>query len=157
MHTTIYLALSYEFEVKASAKEVFKVLADVPTSASFYPGVDQLVDEGNNIYRWEMEKIGISHIQLQTVYTSKYFSDAAKGTVEWVPIKDEGNAQVAGSWTITKNKKSTHVLLQVKCAVDVPLPALMKPVIEPLVEFEFERLTERYIHNLIERFGGEVS
>ena len=55
MHSTIYLELSYEFEVKASAKEVFKVLSDVPTSASFYPGVDKLVDEGNAIYRWEME------------------------------------------------------------------------------------------------------
>ena len=156
MHTTIYLELSYEFEVKAPAKEVFKVLSDVPTSASFYPGVDQLVDEGNAIYRWEMEPIGVSHIQLQTVYASKYFSDPANLSVEWVPIKDEGNAQVAGSWSITKNKKSTTVLLQVRCAVDVPLPALMKPVIEPLVEFEFEHMTEKYIHNLIERFGGEV-
>lgn len=156
MHTTIYLELSYEFEVKASAKEVFKVLSDVPTSASFYPGVDQVVDEGNAIYRWEMAPIGISHIQLQTVYASKYFSDAKTLSIEWVPIKDEGNAQVAGSWSITKNKKSTTLLLQVRAAVDVPLPALMKPVIEPLVELEFERLTERYIYNLIERFGGEV-
>ena len=58
--------------------------------------------------------------------------------------------------SITKNKKSTTVLLQVRCAVDVPLPALMKPVVEPLVEFEFEHMTEKYIHNLIEHFGGEV-
>ena len=36
------------------------------------------------------------------------------------------------------------------------LPAMMKPVLHPLVEAEFERLTERYIDNLIERFGGEV-
>ena len=156
MHTTIHLEMSYEFEVNASSKEVFKLLADVPKSASFYPGVDQLVDEGNSIYRWEMEKIGISHIQLQTIYASQYRSNATKGTVEWVPIKDEGNAQVAGSWTITKNKKSTHVLLQVNCAVDLPLPALMKPVLQPLVEHEFEKLTEKYIDNLIEQFGGEV-
>lgn len=156
MHTTIHLEMSYEFEVKASAKAVFKVLADVPTSASFYPGVDQLVDEGHGIYRWEMEKIGISHIQLQTVYASQYQSNAAKGTVEWVPIQDEGNAQVAGSWTITANKKSTHVLLNVKCAIDLPLPALMKPVLQPLVELEFENLTEKYIDNLIAHFGGEV-
>lgn len=156
MHTTIPLELSYEFEVKAPAKDVFRVLADVPTSASFYPGVDRLVDEGNDIYRWEMEPIGISHIHLQTVYASKYFSNPKTLAIEWVPIKDEGNAQVAGSWSITKNKKSTTILLQVRCTVDVPLPALMKPVVEPLVEYEFEHMTEQYIHNLIEHFGGEV-
>jgi hypothetical protein len=40
--------------------------------------------------------------------------------------------------------------------MSLPLPALMKMVVAPLVEAEFERMTERYIANLIERFGGEV-
>lgn len=156
MHTTVQLELSYEFEVKAPAKEVFKVLADVPTSASFYPGVEQLVDEGGGVYRWEMEKLGISHIQLQTIYASKYVSNKAKGSVVWTPIADEGNARVSGNWKITDNKTSTHIVLTVACDVDLPAPSLMKPVLQPLVEFEFEHLTEKYIDNLIEHFGGEV-
>ncbi len=40
--------------------------------------------------------------------------------------------------------------------MDLPAPPLMKPVLQPLVEFEFEHLTEKYIDNLIEHFGGEV-
>lgn len=156
MGFTIHLELGYEFEVKASAKEVFKVLADVPTSASFYPGVDQLVDEGGGIYRWEMEKIGVGQVQLQTVYASKYVSNKSKGSIAWTPIEDEGNTQVSGSWKITDHKKSTHLVLNVAISLELPLPALMKMVLEPLVEAEFEKLTEQYIDNLIAHFGGEV-
>jgi hypothetical protein len=32
----------------------------------------------------------------------------------------------------------------------------MKIVVAPLVEAEFEKLTEQYIDNLIKRFGGEA-
>lgn len=156
MHTTIALELGYEFTVKANVADVFNVLADVPTSASFYPGVDQLVDLGGNAYRWEMEKIGLPHLTLQTVYASRYTSNKAKGIVSWTPVQGEGNARVTGSWKISAAKPGTHVVLAVQAELDLPLPAMMKPVLHPLVEAEFERLTERYIDNLIERFGGEV-
>ena len=156
MHTTIQLELGYEFTVHAAASEVFAVLADVPTSASFYLGVDQLVDLGGNAYRWEMEKIGLPHLTLQTVYASRYTSNKAKGTVSWTPVPGEGNARVSGSWKITTAKPGTHVVLAVQAELDLPLPAMMKPVLHPLVQAEFERLTERYIDNLIVRFGGEV-
>jgi hypothetical protein len=40
--------------------------------------------------------------------------------------------------------------------VEVPLPGLMKMVVVPVVKNEFEGLVEKYIDNLIKRFGGEV-
>lgn len=156
MSITINLELGYEFTVKATAKEVYDVLADVPTSASFYPGVDKLVDLGDGAYRWEMEKIGLGQVNLQTVYASRYVGDRKKGTVVWTPVAGEGNALVSGDWKITGSKKSTKVVLTVSAEVSIALPALMKVVVAPLVEAEFERLTERYIDNLIQRFGGEV-
>ena len=156
MSITIPVELGFEFDVKESAKEVFAVLSDVPVSASHYPHLEKLVDLGEGAYRWEMENIGVGAIQLQTVYASKYVSNKSKGTVVWTPVEGEGNALVSGSWKITANKKSTNVVLQVEAEMSLPLPALMKMVVAPLVEAEFERMTERYIANLIERFGGEV-
>lgn len=156
MSVTVSIELGFEFDVKAPAKEVFAVLADVPESASHYPKVEQLVDLGDGAYRWEMEKIGIGAIHLQTVYASKYVANKAKGTVVWTPVKGEGNALVSGSWKIKGKKKSTNVVLQVQAELALPLPALMKMVVEPVIEAEFEKMTEQYIANLIERFGGEV-
>ena len=156
MSVTVSIDLGYEFEVKASAKDVFDVLSDVPTSASFFPKVNKLVDLGDNVYRWEMEKVGTSQVNIQTIYASKYVSNRAKGTVVWTPVKGEGNALVSGSWNITDNKKSTHVVLKIDGEVMVGLPALMKLIVVPIVEGEFEKLVDKYIANLIKKFGGEA-
>jgi carbon monoxide dehydrogenase subunit G len=128
----------------------------VPTSASHFPKLDKLVDLGGNTYRWEMAKIGVASIHLQTIYASKYVSDKAKGSVVWTPVKGEGNALVSGSWKIKDNKKSTHLTLEIQGQLSLPLPGLMKVVVTPVVEAEFEKMIEQYIDNLTQRFGGEV-
>jgi carbon monoxide dehydrogenase subunit G len=153
---TVSIDLAYEFEVRAKASDVFDVLSDVPTSASHFPKLDKLVDLGANTYRWEMAKIGVASIHLQTIYASKYVSDKAKGSVVWTPVKGEGNALVSGSWKIKDNKKSTHLTLEIQGQLSLPLPGLMKVVITPVVEAEFEKMIEQYIDNLTQRFGGEV-
>lgn len=156
MAITVSIDLGYEFGVKAPASEVFAVLSDVPASASHFPRVDQLVDLGGNTYRWEMEKIGVAQVKLQTVYACKYTSNKAKGTVVWTPVKGEGNAQVSGNWKITDKKKSTHLVLTIQGELSLPLPGLMKMVVTPMVEAEFEKMVEAYIANLTRHFGGEV-
>ena len=156
MTINVSIDLGYEFAVKAPASEVFDVLSDVPMSASHFPKVDKLVDLGGGTYRWEMEKIGVAQINLQTVYASKYVSNKAKGTVVWTPVKGEGNALVSGSWKITDKKKSTHLVLSIKGDLTIALPGLMKMVVAPVVEGEFEKMVEKYIDNLTKRFGGEV-
>ena len=157
MAISVDIDLGYEFTVKAKAADVFAVLSDVPTSVSHFPKVDKLTDMGDGVYKWEMEKVGTAQVNIQTVYASKYTSDKAKGTVKWTPVKGIGNAQVGGSWKITDNKgKSTAIELKIKGTVDVPLPGLMKMVVGPVVEGEFEKLVDKYIANLIKKFGGEV-
>ncbi len=156
MAISVDIDLGYEFAVKAAFKDVFDVLSDVPTSVSFFPKVDQLVDLGGGVYRWEMEKVGTAQVNIQTVYASKYVSNRAKGSVVWTPVKGEGNALVGGSWKITDQKKSTGLELKINGTVEVPLPGLMKMVVVPVVKSEFEKLVEKYVDNLIKKFGGEV-
>ncbi len=156
MSITVKIDLGYEFDVKAKAAEVFEVLSDVPESVSHFPKVEKLTDLGGGVYKWEMEKVGTAQVNIQTVYASKYVSDAARGTVKWTPVKGVGNAQVGGNWKIVDNKKSTGLTLAIQGEIEVPLPGLMKMVVAPVVEGEFEKLVEKYIANLIKRFGGEA-
>ncbi len=156
MTVNVHIDLGYEFSVKASAADVFDLLSDVPASASFFPKVHQLVDLGGNSYRWEMEKIGLAQVNLQTIYASKYTSNKAKGTVVWTPVKGEGNALVSGSWKISDKKKSTHLVLTIEGDLTIALPGLMKMVVAPVVEAEFEKMVEKYIDNLTKQFGGEA-
>ncbi len=156
MTISVTVDLGYEFSVKAPASEVFAVLSDVPESASHFPNVEHLVDLGDTTFRWEMAKIGVAQIHLQTIYASKYVSNRSKGTITWTPVTGEGNALVSGSWKITDKKKSTHVVLMIKGELTIPLPALMKIVVAPVVQSEFENMVEKYIDNLTRHFGGEV-
>jgi carbon monoxide dehydrogenase subunit G len=156
MAISVSIDLGYEFEVKAKAADVFALLSDVPASVAHFPKVEKLTDMGDGVYKWEMEKVGTAQVNIQTVYASKYVSDKAKGTVKWTPVKGVGNALVGGHWKITDNKKSTAIELKIQGTVDVPLPGLMKMIVAPVVEGEFEKLVDKYIANLVKKFGGEV-
>jgi carbon monoxide dehydrogenase subunit G len=156
MTMNVKIDLGYEFDVKANASDVFEVLSDVPTSASYFPKVDKLVDLGGNGYRWVMDKIGIASVNIQTIYASKYVSDKTKGIVVWSPIKSEGNALMWGSWTIRENKKTTNLVLQINGDLEIPLPSMMKMVVAPIVTHEYEKMIEKYIDNLTRKFGAEV-
>lgn len=156
MAITVPIELGYEFAVKAKAADVFALLSDVPASVSHFPKVAKLTDEGGGVYKWEMEKVGTAQVNIQTVYASKYASSQAKGTVTWTPVKGVGNALVGGSWKITDDKKSTGLVLKIEGEITLPLPGLMKMVVVPVVQGEFEKLVEKYIANLIKKFGGEA-
>ncbi len=156
MAITVKIDLGYEFAVKAKAADVFKLLSDVPASVSHFPKVEKLTDLGGGAYQWEMEKVGTAQVNIQTVYASKYVSDKTKGTVKWTPVKGVGNALVGGHWKIVDNKKSTSLTLAIQGEIEVPLPGLMKMIVVPVVQGEFEKLVEKYIDNLIQRFGGEA-
>jgi carbon monoxide dehydrogenase subunit G len=156
MTVSVDIDLGYEFAVKAPFKDVFAVLADVPVSARHFPKVKKLHDLGDNTYRWEMQRVGTAQVGIQTIYACQYKSDEKKGTVTWTPVKGDGNAQVSGSWNITPGKGRTDIVFKTQATVDVALPALMKVIVVPVVNSEFESLLEKYIENLCKKFGGEV-
>ncbi len=154
MGMSVPVVLTYEFDVKAAPAEVFAVLSDVPTSSSFYPKLEHLVDLGSNCYRWEMSKVGAGQVTIQTVYASQYTSNKAKGTVVWTPIKGQGNALIGGSWKIRAIPQGSNLVLDLKGDIQIPLPAFMKLAVAPIVKAEFDKLTLQYIANLTQRFGG---
>lgn len=167
MAIRVSIDLGYEFAVKAPADEVFALLADVPRSVSHFPKVERLTDLGDGAYKWEMQKVGTQQVHIQTVYACKYVSDAAQGTVVWTPVRGVGNAVVSGHWKLAARKASakanakaraeaTDVELAIQGTIELPLPGLMKMVVTPIVESEFEKLVDQYIDNLIRAFGGEV-
>lgn len=143
-----------EFEAPCAAAFAFEVVADVPFSASHFPKVDKLVDLGENKFRWEMQKIGVDKYSLQTIYASKYVADPDKLTVKWTPVKGEGNATVAGKWTIKEKKGVTVLKLETTGAMEVPLPSLVKFVLAPIVKREFEGMIDTYIENLLKTFAS---
>lgn len=156
MPFTVPFDLGYEFEVHASFADVFDLLSNVPESAGHFPKLERIEKIAANTYRWQMERVGVGQSSIQTVYVSRYSTDRKKGVIRWSPVPGEGNAQVGGSWQVVDRKSSTQLTLRLKGDLTVPLPAIMEPVLSPVLTIEYEKLVETYIANLIERLGGEV-
>lgn len=149
MAFNVTIKVEKEFKTPSTPEKVFGLLADVPRSASHFPKVDQLVDLGNNTYRWEMEKIGIGSYTLQqTIYASRYSSDAATRKVSWTPVQGVGNAIVEGQWSITPQEGGSSVTLTTSGILTVDFPSFLEFIVSPLVVMEFTGMIERYIANI---------
>jgi carbon monoxide dehydrogenase subunit G len=153
MAFTVHVKINKRFKLNGSFDDVYRLLADVPESASHFPKVDKLVETAKNTYRWEMEKIGLDRYFIQTVYTAKYRSLKKDGTVVWTPVNDpKNNAEVEGKWTLKKSDGATQCTLSTTADVTVPLPALTKMLLAGLVEREFTELVDEYVANLKAHF-----
>ena len=156
MALKVNIRMEHEFSVKANAREVFDLLADVPASARHYPNVDHLVTLGKNAYRWELGKAGTEKFNLQTVYACTYAAERKKGAITWTPIPGEGNGLISGHWKITDNKTSTAIHFDMQGELSLPVSSLMKMIVSPIVASENEKTNKQYFKNLIKHFGGEA-
>ena len=148
--------LAYEMSVHTDADEVYRVLADVPTSASHFPGLERLVPLGDGAYRWELARLGTDLVHVQTVYASRYVCDRHRRSVRWAPVAGVGNASVGGRWVITPRAHGTHLRLELNGELQVPMPGLSRALVVPVVRAENERLVGHYLANLARRFGGQA-
>jgi carbon monoxide dehydrogenase subunit G len=137
------------FEVKCPFDRAFDLLSNVPESVSHFPNVEQLVDLGDNAFRWEMRKIGVDRFSIQTIYGCKYVDDREKGTIKWTPVKGEGNGTVKGKWTLkAADADNTRIDLTTTGELEIPLPGLVKFIVAPVVAHEFEKMVDQYVENL---------
>lgn len=148
MSFRVTLEIAREFEVKAPPEATFALLADVPESVSHFPKVEQLVDLGSNTYRWEMAKLGVGSYYIQTVYACAYSDNPDERWVKWEPVEGEGNAEIEGYWNLAAIDGGTHVEFFTRGILGLPLPALAKFVVSPVVVAEFNQLIDGYIENL---------
>ena len=153
MAFTVEVEINETFEAETTPDKVYAVLSDVPFSASHFPKVDKLVDDGGGVYRWEMEKVGLDRYFIQTVYASKYVADPEKLTIKWTPVKGVGNAQVSGKWTIKAvGENKSRLTLVTSGKLELPFPSLTKILLGGFIRGEFEGMVATYIKNLQESF-----
>ena len=140
MSISVDIDLEYQFGVKAPAKDVMALLSDVPASVSHFPKVDKLVDLGDGVYRWEMQKVGTAQVKLQTV---KKLAELAEGelgcsvsalALAWVACRPTTSTVILGvskPEQILQNLKALEVLPKLTPDVLEKIEAILqnKPVV----------------------------
>lgn len=153
MSFTVTIKINRTFNIATSFEKVFELLSDVGKSGSFFPKVEKMVNLGGNIWRWEMERIGIGeHTLQQSIYACKYNSDKDRKTVIWTPVEGIGNAIVSGTWKLIPMQQGCKATLQSNGIITVSMPGFLEFFLSPLIRIEFESLVDQYIANLKKEF-----
>lgn len=148
MALKVSIDLARKFVVSAETERVYSLLSDVEASAAHFPKVHAITNLGDNKYKWEMEKVNLGTHSAQTAYACEYISDSKANTVQWIPIKGEGNSIVSGKWIITQLNAGTELSFATQAQLTLPLPGLLKLAISPMVKLEFAGMVDTYITNL---------
>lgn len=153
----IEVSVKQRFRVPAPLQEVHDLLADVPRSARHFPNVERLADEGKGVYRWEMEPIKALGLKHQVVYACRYDSALKSGktaTVSWTPLPKVGNGQIEGRWRLAVENGGTQIEFETAGALEIPVPALFRPMAAPFVQGMFRDEVGRYLANIRRALGG---
>ena len=149
MAVTVTIKITKSFEANTSLSKAFESLADVEGTVENFPKLDSIIELDPDVYRWEMEKIGVSGLSHQVKYAVKY-SNNGKDAIEWSPVADaQSNARVSGNW---KLKSKTDQLVQIdfesEGEFDLPVPGLMKGLAQGIVKTEFDSQVETFLSRL---------
>lgn len=153
MTVKVTIDVKRKFNANADINTVFALLSDVPASVSHFPNVQELIDLGDNTFRWEMEEVSSGGYSVKTIYASQYAVDSEAKTIVWTPIKGEGNGVVSGKWDLTESDSGTQVSFSTKAELTLPFPRLLKVVTSPIVKSEFTGMVDTYMSNLKKLWG----
>lgn len=148
MTVKITVDLNRKFTADADIDSIFSLLSDIPASAEHFPNVHALTALADNAFRWEMEEVSSGGYSVQTSYACQYTFDSDAKTIEWTPIKGEGNSIVSGKLELTELATGTHILLTTTAELTLPFPRLLKIVISSMVKLEFNGMIDTYVRNL---------
>lgn len=133
------------FSCRASPEQAFKLLSDVPSSASHVPNVTSLIKEGDS-YHWKMGAVKLKNLSAELEYACQYYSDPSNFTVTWKPVQNVGNGKVKGKWVIKPDKNGgSTVYLYSELEITLNFPSLLIKPIEIFVSKQNVNHTVQYV------------
>ncbi|MBF0121291.1 MAG: hypothetical protein HQK79_20850 [Desulfobacterales bacterium] len=154
MSFNVEIEVKRDFEALCSFDKVFGILSNVPVSVSHFPNVEKLIDMGEGIFKWEMQRLGTDKYNIQTVYACKYTNNKEEGWVKWDPVPNTGNAVLRGEWKIKESGDKTKISFFTNLELTIPLSSMIKIIVTPIVKQGFNAIIDTYINNLQKTFNG---
>lgn len=109
--------------VRATKAAILDVVMDVPRSGRWFPGIDAIRPEGDDVFDWTLatrRTLGTSFTgQYRTKYT-RHGDEAAS----WESLG--GNMSVKGRWQLSGIDGHVFVRLTVTTELDAPVPKILK-------------------------------
>lgn len=150
MTIKIKAAIRRSEQVTTPGDVIYALLKPVEQSDRFFPRVSRIEALGDQRFRWALEPMGTQKYRHQVEYASQWEFDDDQRTIRWRPLEHEGNARIAGVWSIQPDSMTSRIALEIKAELRLDLPRWMQLVAEPIVQTEFQSLLNRYFDNVVQ-------
>ena len=144
-------------EVAWSPKEAFDLVADVPRSASHFPGLKKLEELGDGVYRWHLSSFQVGRFTFPVQYAARYVSDASAQTVTWSTAGPMDNTRSDGEWRVTPLGEGARLEFTNRLVVALPVPRLMLRPARRLAREMTERQLGSYLERMARKMNGRVT
>lgn len=131
------------------ANTLLSLLEDLPGAARLFPRLERMTNLGHNIWRWDMEGIGLGHITfLKLSFSCRYRIDRDNREITWEPLDRNDRATIEGRMKITPRNHGCILEMDSTGSGKLPLPSAIEPLLTPLVKLEAEYLIDRFLENI---------
>ncbi len=142
--------------VNWSPEQAFEMVADVPRSASHFPGLERLEDKGDGIYRWHLASFKVGKFTFPVSYAARYIPDPDAGTVTWSTDAGSKNTRADGQWVVTPDGDGTRLEFQNRLVVVLPVPRMIARMANKIARDMTEKQIGAYLKRISRAMDGEV-
>jgi carbon monoxide dehydrogenase subunit G len=139
-----------------SPEEAFAMVADVPRSASHFPGLQRLEDLGDGVYRWHLSSFRIGKITFPVSYAARYVPDPEAGTVTWSTDPGSKNTRADGKWVVTPDGDGALLEFHNHLVVVLPVPRMIMRMANKIARNLTEKQIGAYLGRISRAMDGEV-
>lgn len=135
-------------------EKTMALLADYENSiGTNFKGLETFKSLGADVYEWVFKKLSYGGYDLQIRFKTKLEQQGAD-LIQIIPIATDSKASLSGYWKMAPNSQGTQVNFNAKLIGELPLPGLMKPMIEPIAQREVQKIFDQYIIHVSDSFNN---
>jgi len=134
----------------------FELVADVPRSASHFPGLEKLEDLGDGVYRWHLSSFKVGKIKFPVSYSARYVSNPDNSTVTWSTQAGSKNTRADGEWQVHPDGEGTRLEFRNRLVVVLPVPRLMMRMANKVARDMTEKQIGAYLGRISRAMEGQV-
>lgn len=139
-----------EADVDASQEQIWAALTDPALLTKLTPFLKN-IREWEDRWIWTLTSIPVLNKQFSPTFTEVMtFDPMRRITFSHDPEKTQDKAGTEGYYLLTpKDDGTTHLVIDLKVAVDLPLPGLAKPAVVTAMSTVMAGMGKRFADNLL--------
>jgi hypothetical protein len=134
--------------IRAGVQEVREFLSDIPRCGRLMPSVRSLEPVGDSVYHYVLEEFSNGTVSLAPDYQAR-FDHSDPAALRWQP-HGEHNFRSWGVFTTRAGANPDETILEIDthADADLPVPAVMVPLVRPFANRSSAEVTRGFLANI---------